>query len=237
MIEWDIYSSPDLLFSACAEQMIEIAQKAIQQRGSFSVALSGGSTPRGLYNELKSHYATEKLWRDSFFFVSDERNVALDNPESNMGLAMYSLLNPLNIKAPHVFPVMTHMQSLELAARDYEMRIQTQVGQEGQFDLILLGLGDDGHTASLFPDTPALKEQSRWVVENWVEKLNTWRITFTYPLINRARHVMFLVQGDKKAEIVADIYHDRKEYPASFIDPADGRLTWLLDDKAGKGLK
>lgn len=237
MNEWDIYPSPQQLFGACADRFMQIAKDAIHQRGQFTVALSGGSTPRGLYNELKNNHAPDAIWRDSYFFVSDERNVALDNPESNMGLAMHTFLNPLNIEARHIFPVMTHMSSLELAARDYEMRIRNQVGDDGRFDLILLGLGDDGHTASLFPDTAALEEKSRWVVENHVEKLNAWRMTFTFPLINKARHVIFLVQGENKANVVADIYEERKEYPAGKVYPEEGQLLWFLDEKAGKELR
>jgi 6-phosphogluconolactonase len=237
MNEWDIYPSPQQLFGACADRFMQIAKDAIHQRGQFTVALSGGSTPRGLYNELKSNHAPDAIWRDGYFFVSDERNVALDNPESNMGLAMHTFLNPLNIEARHIFPVMTHMSSLELAARDYEMRIRNQVGDDGRFDLILLGLGDDGHTASLFPDTAALEEKSRWVVENHVEKLNAWRMTFTFPLINKARHVIFLVQGENKANVVADIYEERKEYPAGKVYPEEGQLLWFLDEKAGKELR
>jgi 6-phosphogluconolactonase len=237
MNEWDIYPSSKQLFEACAEQFIKIAHDAIQHRGQFTVALPGGATPRGLYTELKNNYATEDIWRECYFFVSDERIVALDNPESNMGLAMHTFLNSLPIQARHLFPVITHMEFPELAARDYEMRIHSQVGKEGHFDLIMLGLGDDGHTASLFPDSKALTEDSRWVVENWVEKLHTWRITFTFPLINKARNVIFLVQGENKANIVADIYEERKEYPASMVAPEAGQVHWFMDKKAGNELR
>ncbi len=226
------------LYSKAADFIIQTSEKAIREKGYLTIALSGGSTPKKLYEELVKHHRSKSIWRHAFFFWSDERPVKLEHPESNAGMAMQHLLRPLNIAAEQIYTVPTDRIPIQRVAAAYEddlLDFFRQHNSDPRFDLILLGIGEDGHTASLFPNTVALNENKKLIAANWVEKLNTWRITFTYPLINMAGRVLFLVTGAKKAKILNKIFTTREQqYPAQKVEPVNGESYWFIDaDAAG----
>ena len=217
---------------------------AVQERGIFTVALSGGSTPKRLYQLL----ASDESWRDTLpwprmhFFWGDERHVPPDNAASNYRLAHEALLSKVSIPAENVHRIRAETTDAQVAADQYEQELrrffQPAPGQPPRFDLVLLGLGVDGHTASLFPHTAALAERERWVFANWVASLNSYRITLTLPILNNAANVLFLVGGAEKAEIRRAVLAgtDATTYPAQMIRPTTGGLIWLLDREAGEAV-
>ena len=225
------------LFKAAADEFAMLAAEAVHRKGSFCVALSGGSTPKGLYTLLASKDGPTVPWSQVSFFFGDERLVPPEHPDSNFRMVNETLLSKLPVPPENIFRVRTEEASAEVAAALYESVVKDHLplGPEGipRFDLILLGLGPDGHTASLFPGTAALEERKLLVVANWVEKLKAYRVTFTYPVINQAACVMFLVPGKEKAEIVREVFENPKaELPAQRVRPARGRLLWLIDQAA-----
>lgn len=229
------------LFQAAAKEFALLASAAVVSKGSFCVALSGGSTPKGLYTLLASKEAPVVPWAQTFFFFSDERYVPPSHPDSNFRMADEALLSKLRLPPQNVFRVPTEAPDPEAAAQQYEQALQSYFalspGQFPRFDLILLGLGPDGHTASLFPGTPALRQQSHLVTSNRVEKLSADRITFTYPVINHAACVVFLVSGRDKAGILREVFeNDKADLPAQKVRPANGKLLWLIDRGAASSL-
>ncbi|MBN1561183.1 6-phosphogluconolactonase [candidate division KSB1 bacterium] len=223
-----------------ADLFLELSEKYIKRNGRFTVALSGGSTPQVFYRKLVNLYADDIHWDYIDFFWSDERYVPFDHPDSNGGAAYTHLLAPLEITRDHYFPAPTSYKHPPQAAMEYEETIRHYFNVPTgipAFDLIFLGMGDDGHTASLFPGTKALLESRRLVVANWVDRLKSWRITFTYPLLNFARQVIFMVSGGDKAGIVKEIHRDGLRHPAALVQPSHGELHWLLDASAGQGLQ
>jgi len=233
-----ILSSQDDLFHTAADEFATLAQSAVQARGKFCVALSGGSTPRGLFQLLASGVHPEIPWDKVYFFFGDERYVPKDVPESNYRMANEALLS--KVRAAHVFPVPTEEKDAETAAAAYERTLieffHLAPGEFPRFDLVLLGLGPDGHTASLFPGSAALEEKKRLVVANWVEKFKTYRITFTFPVLNHGACVTFLVSGSEKTTALHSIFEDGADLPARRVQPVDGSLVWLIDRSAGEGL-
>jgi len=229
------------LFRAAAEEFTRVGREAIAARGRYSVALSGGSTPRSLYSLLASDYAAFD-WSRTFLFFGDERHVPPDDADSNYRMAKESLLGKIEIPAENVFRVKAENSDAAAAASDYAARIQDffalAPGQFPRFDLILLGMGPDGHTASLFPGSDSLKEQSKLVLANWVEKFKTWRISFTFPVLNNAAEVMFMTSGPDKADMVQQVLEGKKDppYPSQLVRPTDGKLVWMLDEAAAKTL-
>ena len=240
-ISKQIITAPDAetLARVAADHFSRIAAEAVAATGRFSVALSGGSTPKILYRELVASYADRIPWSAGHFFWSDERWVPISDPESNAGMALTHLLNPLHIDEARIHPVNTTLDDPHEAAREYERLVRDHfVARPPRFDVIFLGLGTDGHTASLFPGTEATEIRDRLVAANWVPQLDRWRITFTYPLINAARNILFLVSGENKANIVADIFvKNIKHHPAARVHPENGNLYWYLDVGAAKLLK
>jgi 6-phosphogluconolactonase len=230
----EIFGSPQELFHAAAEKFCTLGTGAIKDHGKFTVALSGGSTPRGLHQELATHFASRLDWNRVFFFWGDERHVPPDNSDSNYRMANETLLSKLPIPPGNIFRVSSELPDARQAAAKYEQGLQQffdlNPDSFPKFDFILLGMGPDGHTASLFPGTAALQEKDRLVVANWVEKLNTFRITFTYPVLNNAACVMFLVNGDEKAEMVRRALKDpAANLPCQKVHPEEGELLWYLD--------
>ena len=237
------------LFHAAAEEFIRAARTAIGAQGRFTVALSGGSTPKALYSLLAANYA-DFAWNRVFLFFGDERHVPPTDPESNYRMVQESLLTKITIPAENVFRVPGENPDAAAAAAEYEaqlrrffeLRSQVRPGDRGgefpRFDLILLGMGPDGHTASLFPDSPALDEQSRLVVANWVAKLNTHRITFSFPVLNRAAEVMFMASGADKADMLHQVLEGKSipPLPSQRVQPSDGNLLWMLDEAAAAKL-
>jgi 6-phosphogluconolactonase len=237
MANVSIAKTTDELFRKVADYWQNLAGTAQQQHGKFHVALAGGSTPRGLYQLLASdEYATQCDWQHTMFYFGDERAVPLDHEQSNFRMAHEAMLDRLAIPATNVFPLITDLDHLENSARHYEKILQRELPLDAHnipmFDLILLGMGDDGHTASLFPASTILKEQSHLVDIVFVEKLQSWRLSFTYPLINHARHVALLVAGKAKAEKIKQVIVDKTgANPVEGIKPR-GELTWFLDADA-----
>lgn len=233
----EVFGSPQELFRAAAEKFCSLGASAIKAHGRFTVALSGGSTPRGLHQELATHFAPRLDWSKVSFFWGDERHVPPDSPESNYRMAKETLLSKLPIPEENIFRIPAELPDARQAAAKYEQTLQQffdlNPNSFPRLDFILLGMGPDGHTASLFPGTAALQEKDRLVVANWVEKLNTFRITFTYPVLDDAAYVMFLVNGDEKAEMVRRALKEPgANLPCQKVRPVAGELVWYLDKGA-----
>lgn len=230
-----ISQNTELLLAEVANFFIEKSAEAIQNHGRFTVALSGGSSPKKLYTLLASDkYRNQIQWGKIYFFFGDERFVPLDDVQSNYRMARETLFDPLGISPARVFAVNTSVTPAEAAVL-YEKEMKEHVGVSGKFDLILLGLGDNSHTASLFPHTEVLHEKQAWVKEAFVAEVNQFRITLTAPLINDARTIAFLVYGQGKADAVYHILEDPfnpEEYPAQLIKPTTGAVHWFLDKDA-----
>ncbi len=239
-----VFPRPDDLFEAAAEEFIRSANSAVRQRGSFSVALSGGSTPKALYSLLATRPAGTLPWNEIRFFWGDERHVPPDHPDSNYRMANEAMLSLVKLNPQNVFRVKAENPDASAAAADYEQVLRRAfrlgAGEIPRFDLILLGLGPDGHTASLFPRTEALHENARLVVSNYVDKFKTDRITLTYPVLNKAAKVMFLVSGKDKAATLASVFDpdsSPEEFPAKGVQPSSGDLIWMVTQDTAVALK
>ncbi len=225
----DVFRSQNFVPEA-AEFILRLARAALAERGQFRIALSGGNTPRPVYTEF-ARIARDLPWDQVHFTFGDERCVPPDDPQSNYRMARECLfvLGPVPEKS---ISRMRGEIDPQIAAQEYENGLDLRATQRGEtiyrHDLILLGVGDDGHTASLFPGTAALQETARKVVANFVPKLDTWRITFTYPLINQARHVCFLANANKNPSLLEHILEGDAQFPAARVAPANGDLTWIL---------
>ena len=213
-----------------AELILRLARAALSERGQFRIALSGGNTPRPVYTEF-ARIAHDLPWDQVQFTFADERCVPPDDPQSNYRMARESLFVPGAVPGKSVTRMRGEVDP-QIAAQEYEDALGLLATQRGEMiyrhDLILLGVGDDGHTASLFPATAALQETAGKVVANFVPKLDTWRITFTYPLINQARHVCFLANANKNPSLLEQILNGDQQFPAARVAPVDGDLTWIL---------
>jgi 6-phosphogluconolactonase len=236
-----IVPDPPALFHAAADEFVRQATAAVRSKDRFTVALAGGSTPKALYRLLATNAALP--WDRMYFFFGDERHVPPDHPESNYQMARETLLSKVPILASNIFRVSAENPDASQAAQSYEQTLrqffQTPPGSFPRFDLILLGMGPDGHTASLFPGTKALQERSRLVVANWVEKFKTDRITLTLPVLNNAAMVMFLVSGQDKANTLKEVLEGGQPadlLPSKRICPTDGKLIWLVDQAAAAAL-
>jgi len=234
----------DEVLQEAASGIIDAAQNTIASEGVFTLALSGGSTPRALYQLLAAPpFADEAPWQQIQIFWGDERHVAPDHQDSNYRMAREALLDHIPIPPENVHRMLSELPNAGAAAITYADEIHRTFGLEPgelpRFDLILLGMGEDGHTASLFPHSPALAERTALVVANPVSKLNTTRLTLTLPVINNAARVWFLISGGAKAEmlkIVLEGSEHSDEYPSQLIAPTDGDLVWLLDAPAAAQL-
>jgi 6-phosphogluconolactonase len=215
-----------------AEFILQHARTALAERDQFRIALSGGNTPRPVYTEF-ARIGRELPWDRVFFTFGDERCVPPDDPQSNFRMARESLFVPAAVPEKSIARMRGEIDP-QIAAQEYQDGLDLLAAQRGEMiyrhDLILLGMGDDGHTASLFPGTAALEEKTRKVVANFVPKFNTWRITFTFPLINQARHVCYLVNANKNAALRERVLEGDQQYPAAQVEPANGDLTWILGE-------
>jgi 6-phosphogluconolactonase len=231
----NVYKDPATLLTALADFIVEKANEAIARKGRFDFVLSGGSSPKKLFELLASSYRDKIKWDKVYFFFGDERYVPQDDPQSNFLMAKLSLFDPLNIQPDHIFPMVTGLPP-EDCAQTYEQKVRQHLHDDhNRFDFILLGLGDNSHTASLFPHTSVLRERKALIKEIYVDEVKMFRITFTAPLINAAHTIVFLVYGASKAEAVHHILEDQRnveEYPAQLIDPQEGELFWFLDNAA-----
>jgi len=224
------------LAEEAARRFAARAEAAVAAWGRFSVALSGGTTPGALYRRLAAGpYRVRLPWAQVHLFWADERCVPPDAPDSNYRLVAETLLAGAPLPPENIHRMRGEWEP-ERAARDYEQTLRAYFGNAPRFDLVLLGLGKDGHTASLFPGTETLAETARWVVPASAEYEDrpAWRITLTLPALNAARHIIFLVSGAEKAAIVRTVLTEPEAgLPAQRVQPADGEVVWLLDAKAG----
>jgi 6-phosphogluconolactonase len=240
MNELRVYPDAASLARVAAEHFVALATAAIAARGQFVVALSGGSTPRATYTLLASdEFAARVDWPCVHVFWGDERCVPPDHPDSNYRMAHETLLDRISIPAENVHRIRGELPA-DQAATAYQAELEAVLGAGGKFDLILLGMGADGHTASLFPGTAALREQARWVVAYYVDKLAAWRLTLTPAAINAATHVTFVVSGAGKAKRLREVLdgpYQPDVLPAQIVRPTDGRLLWLVDAAAAVHLR
>jgi 6-phosphogluconolactonase len=217
-----------------ANFILKVANQSLRERNQFRVALSGGNTPRPVYREW-ARIGKNLPWDRVVITFGDERCVGPDHEQSNYRMARECLIEPAGIPAKSVLRMRGEAEP-EIAAREYENQLDrlAQERQEKlyQHDLILLGLGDDGHTASLFPGTAALEEDHRNVVANFVPKFDTWRLTMTFPMINHAQHVCFLVNAAKNADLIERVIAGDVQYPAARVKPTSGNLVWFLGETA-----
>ena len=213
-----------------ADFILERARQAIGERNEFRIALSGGNTPRPVYARLAT-VANELPWSLVRFTFGDERCVTPDDPESNFRMARETFFAPAAVPEKSILRMRGEVDP-QIAAQEYQDQLHSIASERSEpiyrHDLILLGLGDDGHTASLFPGTAALEETTRRVVANFVPKLNAWRLTFTFLLINHARHVCFLVNANKQAKLIDRVIKGDPQFPASRVNPFAGELTWII---------
>ena len=239
-------NAEDLVHTA-AHGIVDAARRAVADHGVFSIALSGGSTPRRLYQVLAApEIARQVPWQHTQIFWGDERHVPPDSDESNYRMAKEALLDHVPVPAQNVHRIPAELANPDTVAVAYADELRQAFNLDGgdppelpRFDLILLGMGDDGHTASLFPHSPGLHERTRLVVANPVPKLDTTRITLTLPVINNAARVWFLVVGGSKAEILQRVLEGPpapEELPSQLINPTDGELLMLLDGTAAAAL-
>lgn len=240
-----VFADSQELSRAAAAELIRLAGEAVAARGLFVVALAGGSTPRQLYARLASDACRDQLpWQKIHFFWGDERHVPPDHPDSNHRMAREALLSRVPVPEANLHPIRSEDPDARRAAEQYESELRAFFTARGllvrglpRFDLVLLGMGPDGHTASLFPGTPAVRERERWVSAPWVDKLRTHRVTLTPPVLNNAACVLFLVAGEEKAEALRAVLEGPDEadrYPSQVIRPADGVLCWMLDRAAAR---
>ncbi len=236
-----VYRDRAALSHAAADKFIRLATEAIWARARFAVAFSGGSTPRDLYERLASPEFRERVeWSRVFFFWGDERAVPPDDKDSNYRMANETLLSKVPVPRENIFRVPAE-KNPEIAAQEYARALREFFGNQlPRFDLILLGMGANAHTASLFPHTPVLSEKTRWVAATWVPELNTNRLTLTVPVINNAANILFLVTGADKAATLRAVLRGMREperLPVQLIQPHDGKLLWMVDEAAASGLR
>jgi 6-phosphogluconolactonase len=212
--------------------ILEQARKAIAERNEFRIALSGGKTPALVYACIATE-ARDFRWESVRFTFGDERCVPPDDPESNFRMARENLFVPAAVPEKSIMRMRGEIDP-QTAAQEYAQRLDAIAAERSepiyQHDLILLGLGDDGHTASLFPGTAALEEMARRVVANFVSKLNAWRLTFTFPLINHARHILFLVGASKDPQLIERVLEGDQQFPAARVNPSAGEVTWIIEE-------
>jgi 6-phosphogluconolactonase len=211
--------------------ILEQARKALAKRNEFRIALSGGNTPAPVYARLAA-LGDDLPWHRIRFTFGDERCVPPDDPQSNFRMARENLFTPAAVPEKSIMRMRGEINP-QIAAREYQQQLESIVdaGRSApmyQHDLILLGLGPDGHTASLFPGTTALEEKTRTVVANFVPKFNAWRLTFTFPLINHARNILFLVGASKSPELIESVLEGDRQFPAARVNPGAGEVTWII---------
>ena len=237
-----IFDDTEELSRAAARRFVEMAADAVESSGSFSVALAGGSTPKRIYELLAGDELREQVaWPKCHIFFGDERCVPPDHADSNYRMANETLLSRVPVPSENVHRIAGEGDA-KANARAYEDELRGFFGKRAwpEFDLIMLGMGDDGHTASLFPHTDALKETEAWVAANWVGKFDAFRITLTAPAINHARAILFVVAGAGKAARLSEVVEGPREperLPAQLIAPAEGVLEWFVDGEAASALR
>jgi 6-phosphogluconolactonase len=241
-----VYPDADALARAAASDLAQSAKRSVAERDLFTLALAGGSTPKRLYSLLGTDPAYRDFpWDKTHLFFGDERHVPPDHADSNYLMVKTTLLSSGLVPEKNVHRIRAELPDAHQAAADYEVEMHSffnnalRLGNFPRFDFILLGMGPDGHTASLFPDSRGLEEKERWVLANPVEKFKTDRITFSFPVLNAARAVYLLVAGPDKTDMIYNVLvKDRNEtvYPVQRVVPIDGAKTWMLDQAAAARL-
>jgi 6-phosphogluconolactonase len=215
-----------------AALILEQARKAMVERNEFRIALSGGKTPAPVYARVAVE-GHDLPWESVRFTFGDERCVPPVDPQSNFRMARENLFVPAAVPEKSIMRMRGEIDP-QIAAQEYEDQLNAIATESGEpiyrHDLILLGLGDEGHTASLFPGTPALEDMTRRVVANFVPKLNAWRLTFTFPLINYARHILFLVGASKNPQLIERVLESDPQFPAARVNPSAGQVTWIIGE-------
>ena len=242
MNKLEIYGNAKELAWAAALKFASLAEQAVKERGRFAVALSGGSTPKALFTILaEKPFAGALPWPAIYFFWGDERCVPPDHADSNYRMANETLLSKVPVPRENFFRIPAEDEDHDRAAVNYSATIRQFFDSESpRFDLVFLGMGPDGHTASLFPGTTALQVEDRIAVANYVEKFQTFRITLTAATINHAANVIFLVAGEDKAAVLKEVLegeHQPQKYPSQLIRPVNGELLWMLDEAAAAELE
>jgi 6-phosphogluconolactonase len=244
----DVFADANKLTRGAAERFVVLAAKAIEDQGVFSVALSGGSTPKSLYQLMAADplIRSKVQWSKVHMFFGDERHVPPDHAESNFRMANEAMLQSLACEQLHVHRVLAELPNAADAAAQYEEDLKEFFEPRGlleggfpRFDLIFLGMGPDGHTASLFPNSSGLDEKTGWIVANWVEKFHTDRITMTFPVLNSAAEVIVFVVGPEKASLLAEVLDagaTRTKYPVQEVKPRNGLKRWMLDAAAASAI-
>lgn len=236
-----VLADANSIAQTAAAEFLEAARDAVREKDSFTVALAGGSTPKALYELLATNPLLQAKvpWSKIQFFFGDERHVPPDNAESNYRMANEAMLGKAPVDPKQVHRIKAEKRNPTQAAEEYEQELRAsfklQPDQLPRFDLVLLGMGPEGHTASLFPGTKALKEERRLVVSNWVGKLYTDRITLTPPVLNNAARVIFMVHGEEKAPALKAVLegpYEPEQLPAQMIKPKGGKVLWLVDPAA-----
>ena len=231
-----VFPDAEAVAQAAAELVVYMAQAAIESRGEFSIGLSGGNTPRPLYQLLANELLVNRIdWARVHIFFCDERCVAPAHADSNFRMASETLLDLVPLLPTNIHRMRGEIDP-EAAATEYGQLLKARFG-DGGLDLAILGMGEDGHIASLFPGSKALEEQDHRCVANYVEKLHNWRLTLTAPFLNRSQEILVLVTGAAKAATVREVLEgerDPKQWPIQLIDPPEGRVTWMMDAAAAE---
>jgi 6-phosphogluconolactonase len=233
-----VFDNTSQLSAAAADLFVQTARTAVEEQGRFTVALTGGSSPEQLYRLLaQPPYRDQMPWPQTYIFWGDERWVPLSDDRSNAKMAFELLINHVPVPVNQIYP-MWGTESPETFAQQYEDHLRQHFGEaEPRFDLIFLGMGDDGHTASLFPGTEVLQEKTQWVKAYFLEPQEMYRITLTAPFINQAKKIIFLTFGEKKASALYEILKGEPnpdKYPSQLIKPQTGEVIWLIDQAANR---
>jgi len=221
----------------CASRIMQCAQRCVREKGRFTFALSGGKTPESVYEMLAGKFQDDFPWNQTFFFFGDERMVPADHPDSNYKMVSDHLFSRIKIHPANIYRFQTESNDPKRAAIDYENKIKIffglKTGQFPSFDLILLGVGPDGHTASLFPNSAALSEHKHLVVSNYVNQLKSSRLTMTVPVFNHAKNLYFLVSSKNKKEVIEKVIRTARadsQLPATLIRLTSGQVTWFVNE-------
>lgn len=240
----DVFPDIRALTLAAAERFSALATRAVDDHGTFAVALSGGSTPKALYHLMgtEQEIRTKIPWSKIHFFFGDERHVPPDHADSNFRMVNEAMFQALQTEQLHIHRVLSELTSASDAAIQYEADLREFFAPQGlmhndfpRFDLVFLGMGPDGHTASLFPNSSGLGESKRWVISNWVQKFETDRITVTFPVLDSAAEVILFVSGPEKAPLVKEVLRvgaETGKYPVQRVRPRNGIKRWMLDASA-----
>ncbi|MDQ1162379.1 6-phosphogluconolactonase [Chryseobacterium sp. SORGH_AS 447] len=234
-MEITVFDDLDTLYKKAADTFVELAEKSIASKDRFAVALSGGSSPKAIFSLLATEEYSQKVeWNKVYFFWVDERWVPLEDEKSNARMTFETLLHRVPVNGDQIFPMYKDGIEPEDYAKEYENQIRTVLGEEGIFDFILLGMGDDGHTASLFPGEKVLEEKDKWVDAYYLKPQEMFRITLTAPIINKAEHILVVAFGESKKHALNEVLngeYNPQLYPLQLIRPKEG-FMFFTDEKA-----